>query len=285
MAGSFPDVPARRMATQNDGTVGVTSTNGWPTSGDVMVDINQTQMDVMSAEDLAGSGPFIANQGQFVNLIFPELREVDGYYACADDGGTFGDALRTSADTTNGSSGTWLDSGSALGAVDILLPDYRESIVSLAVSGVRAVRLRPTGLSGGGGTMDRFHIYGEISPGETPDRLLFIDENTGLEFTLPNDYGDIPRGSSEDFEWRIKNNSATLTANTVQYTGADLFGGSAAWYTFTLPAGSTYAATQQIASIAATVTTGIIKTRRITVAAAPTSLHAARQYLNTASWS
>jgi len=112
-----------------------------------------------------------------------------------------------------------------------------------------------------------------------------FERGEGLLVDGAVDYGDIPRGSSEDFEWRIKNNSATLTANTVQYTGADLFGGSAAWYTFTLPAGSTYAATQQIASIAATVTTGIIKTRRITVAAAPTSLHAARQYLNTASWS
>lgn len=285
MAGSYPNVPSRRMATHNDGTVGVRSSGGFPTGSNVMTDIPVAQMDVMSAEDVAGSGPSITNTGPFAAYIFPELREVDGVYASMDDGGTFGDPMYVSGDTTNGASGTWVSVGSALGAVNALLPDYRDSILSLAESNRRGIRTNVTGVSGGGGTLDRWHIYGEISSGETPDRLLFIDEATGLEFVLSQDYGDVPRGSSEDFEWRIKNNSAGLTANTVQYTAADLFGGSAAWYTFTLPGGSTYAATQQIATIAAATTTGIIKTRRISVAAAPLSLHAARQYLNTASWS
>ncbi len=285
MAGSFPNVPSRRMALHDDGTVGVRSSGGFPTGSNVMTAISQTQMDVMSAEDVAGSGPSITNTGPFAAFIFPELREIDGVYACMDDGGTFGDPMYVSADTTNGASGTWTSVGSSLGVVNALLPDYRDSILSLAESSKRGIRTNVTGVSGGGGTLDRWHIYGEISPGETPDRLLFIDEATGLEFVLSQDYGDVPRGSSEDIEWRIKNNSASLTANTIQYTAADLFNGSGGWYTFTLPAGSSYASTQQIASLAAATTTGLIKTRRITDAGADMSLHAARQFLNTASWS
>jgi hypothetical protein len=152
------------------------------------------------------------------------------------------------------------------------------------VSNVRGLRLQSPAAGGNAAHQQRWHVYGEIAAGETPDRLLFIDELTGLEFALPKDYGDRPRGGSSDFEWRIKNNSAGETATTIQYTSEDLWLGSGAWYTHTLPGGSTYAATRSIASLAAATTTGIITTRSIIPDAETLGPHAGRTYLNVASW-
>lgn len=230
------------------------------------------------------SGP----QRHHTMWLFPELREFDGIFIAQSHTGGDNWEILSSADTTNFIDGTWTQRIVTISKYGSSWPtNYRQNITSQAVSNVRAVRLNCSywNSSSYPQRMHAFHLYGEISAGETPDRLLFIDELTGLEFTLSKDYGEAPRGSSEDFEWRIKNNSAGLTANTIQYTAEDNFLGSGAWYTYTLPGGSTYAATQSIASLAPATTTGLIVARRITPGGEDLGLHAGRTYLNTASWS
>lgn len=285
MAGFYVDVPSRRMATNADGIVGVTVDDGWPTNGGIVTEISAAQMDVMSAESVAGSGPSIASgvSGSFIAHIFPELRELDGWYASADDGGGWDNSLHSSGDTTNGNDGTWTSRGSGLGARNATLPDYREAIESLAVSNVRGVRIKPFSMSGGGGTLDRFHIYGEISSGETPDRLLWFDNDDDLEFSLPVDYGDAPRGSAEDHVVYLKNNSASLAANSVQVTAEDQFQGSGAWYTF--DDGTGFQATKSLASsISNGANSPNITIRRIIPDAEILGLHAARAFVSVGSW-
>lgn len=284
MAGFYVDVPSRRMATDADGTVGITVDDGFPTGGGIVTDLSAAVMDVMSAEDVGGAGPSIANaDGSFIGLIFPELRELDGWYASADDGGTWANSIHSSGDTTNGNDGTWTSRGSGLGIRNATLPDYREAIESLAVSNVRAIRVKPSSLSGGGGTLDRLHIYGKISAGETPDRLLWFDNDDDLEFSKPQDYGDAPRGSAEDHITYLKNNSAGLTANTVQVTAEDNFQGSGAWYTF--DDGTGFSATKALAgAIGPAANSPDITIRRIIPDLEILGLHAARAFVSVGSW-
>lgn len=284
MAGSYPDAPSRRMAWDVDGTVhlerrvvipGSTSVDQWAErSAANRQDLNDE--DPNSGYDL---NPGAGTSTVFHILwIFPELREFDGWFFNAAGGvqTPLTSDVETSPDTTNGIDGTWTTriAGYTLGGED--LDSYR-SVTSQAVGSIRAVRYAyQANDNQSRRNIRRAHIYGEISPGETEDRLLFIDEATGVEYTAPIDFGDIPRGSSEDFQFRLKNNSTTLTINNIQYTAESIFESSGDWYTFTLPAGNTYQATRQIASLGAGVTTGIITGRRITPAGEALQVHAGR---------
>lgn len=282
MAGNYPDQPSRRMGIDGDGTIGLYSGNNPANFCQGWTEMSGPQMSEINDEDessvLSGAGG-----GNDINLafIFPELREFDGYFYRTIEGSL---TIQTSADTTNGCDGTWASLTTVTGTKQQVRPDYRTDIVSAASSAIRGVRFNSGG-GGGGYNVKVFHPYGEISPGETPDRLLFIDEATGLEFTKPRDYGNVPRGSSEDVTWRIKNNSASLQANTIQYTTEELYLDAGGDFTHTLPGGASFQATQQIASLAAATTSGLITTRRITSGTAVLGLRSGRTYLNVSSWS
>jgi hypothetical protein len=89
-----------------------------------------------------------------------------------------------------------------------------------------------------------FHWYGVIADDANPDRLMFIDDDTGLEYDEVQDWGDIPRGSVHDKEIYLYNNSATLSATSNVITFEGLYEDSYSWYTImdngsTAPAFST----------------------------------------------
>lgn len=278
MAGSYPDVPSRRMAYDADGSVVLRIDS----DGDVLEEL--VAGDRAKLNDETDTTAVAVTAGDWVAIIFPEVRELDGVFL-ATNGGTGMEDVSSSADTTNGYGGSWTvevaNPSDAIGDT-VVFQYYRDNIDSMAASSKRAIRAER---SSGTNHITAFHVYGEIAPGETPDRLLIIDENTGVEFTAAHDYGDIPRGSSEDIEIRLENNSSTLTANTVQYTCESLYKSSGSWYTATLPGGATFQGTQQIASLASSTTTGIITLRRITPGSEETGLHAGRLYANVDSWS
>jgi hypothetical protein len=153
-------------------------------------------------------------------LIFPELRDIDGTYILGENFDACG--LLTSADTTNGLDGTWVLQSSVVGtatrsplSVEVI-PDYREGIYAWSATGKRAVQFWFANSSGlDSNFLREFHVYGEIGSGETPDRLLFIDDQTGLEYGVTQDWGNRPRGAAADKDIRVKNNSGTLTANSI----------------------------------------------------------------------
>lgn len=283
MAGSYPDAPSRRMAWDADGSVSFY----WAVNGsDFSTEHGASDKVNMNGEDdsTAPSGVGSGSPDHWTAVLFPELREIDGAFA-ARVGGSSIQGLDHSPDTTNGRDGTWTTEVADLTDYTSVPGNYRSGIVSMAASSKRGLRIRQNLAGTGSGAGWRaIHIYGEIAAGQTPDRLLIIDETTGLEYTAPRDYGDVPRGSSEDREWRIRNNSASLTANTIQYTAEALVRDANTWYTHTLPGGSTYQSTRQIASLAPATTTGVIVTRRVTPGTA-IDLYAARVYLNVDTWS
>lgn len=289
MAGNYPDVPSRRMAWDDDGAVCL---RRLPTTGP-NVEHTDAEMADLNDEDNVNVFRYagVTNpDGGYLYAILPELRELEGVYVrgTSHNGAAANliGQIATSGDTTNGIDGIWTgaladyDDSSGPSVIDT----WRTEITSLALSSVRGVRVRINHLSGNEGWTRALHLYGRPSLGETPDRLLFIDQGTGAEFTKDKDYGDVPRGSTRDFQFRLRNNSGTLTANNVQITGEDLFNGSGAWYTFSSD-GTNFQATLSITSIAPGADTVVLTCRQTIPVGTLPMAHAARIRATVASWS
>ncbi len=228
MAGSYPDAPGRKMAHYDDGTICLRGTAKSGGSPDILSGVLTEETGtadhlhlVNHNEDFSATwGDNTAAGTWGAILIFPELRDIDGTYLLGKNWNTAG--LLTSADTSNGLDGTWtLQSSvvatisSAVDSVDVI-PDYRESVYAWSTTGKRGIQAWYDNSSAlDTNCLYLFEVYGEISSGETPDRLLFIDDATGLEYGVPQDWGNRPRGAAADKDVRVKNNSGSLTANTI----------------------------------------------------------------------
>lgn len=280
MAGFYVDVPSRRMPYDADGTVGL-----WIPDNSPVTEISAVNMTELNDEDGVNINLTADNVVGYIAHIFPELREFAGYFIAKHTGGHggFGE-LETSPDTTNGIDGTWTQRSADINDRILVIPDYRTFITSFAVAAQRGVRVRKNSIAGGNDEfMQAIHIYGEISAGETPDRLLWIDNDDDLEFSKPQDYGDVPRGSASDHIVYLKNNSAGLTASTVQITAEALFLLSGAWYTFN--DGTGFSATKALAAAIGPGANSVdITIRRIIPDAEVLGLHAARAFVNVGTW-
>lgn len=273
----YPTAPGHRIAWDDDGTVAGHRNN---TTGGTLTEWTAGAMAELNDEDsVAQTIPGSPGTSDQISMwfVFPELRELDGIFLRGQAANQFG-LVESSADTTNGLDGTWAtliaayDDSAAGTTYDL----YR-SPVTVSVSskrGVRALFVNP-----GADSLESMHLYGEISAGETPDRLIFIDELTGLQFVLPKDYGDIPRGSARDFEWRLKNNSTVAgnnkTINTIGISVEALYLNSAAWYTFSI-GGDSFASTKSITSLAPEASSALIVCRQIIPVAEVLDKHVAR---------
>ncbi len=291
MAGSYPDNPSRRMAWDDDGSVVLFAegNDGPLTQGtgptDYSYAIASTVLkEKLNDEDLGTEElAHEARQSSHFAILFPEKREVDGLYF-ATNGIATEQWTDYSDDQTNGLDGTW-NSFSVGGAGSEPSDGYRDNIVSKALSNIIAVRafIGRSQSSSGNNSFKTLHFYGSVTPGETPDRLLFLDpDNADTEFTKPLDYGDTPRGQTTVDTFKVRNNSASLTANTVQITAIDLFGGSASWYTYSTD-GISYSATLGIGNLG-NGATQLVFVKQIVPGAQVPGVYAARTKLNVASW-
>lgn len=279
------------MAWDDDGSVVLTArgTDGPLTQGTGPTDyqyVNATTVDQenLSDEDL---GTLIqtltARQSFHFLILFPEKREVDGIYFATKSIATE-QWTDHSVDTTNGTDGTWL-SFSYQGIDEGASDGYRDNIVSQALSNIIAVRafVGRSQVSSGNNSMKTFHFYGNVTPGGSPDRLLFLDpDKADAEFTVPLDFGDVPRGQTQVDTYKVKNNSSGATANTVQVTAEDLFGGAGSWYEFSLDDIS-YQGTLGLGNLSAGGTK-LVFVRQIVPDAQVPGLYVARVKANQASW-
>lgn len=273
--GFYPTVPGRRMAWDDDGSIGFS----YPNTGGVLVEISAQDKVDLNGED---NDQWYVSGSRYVGVFFPELRDIDGIFIEPKSVNQYS-AVDTSADTTNGIDGTWTNriaNYNDAANVASTFAHYRATgrIESLSVTGARAIRANMIGNDQTFG----YHVYGNISSGQTPDRLLFVDDSSGLEFTLPLDYEDVPRGMAVDNVFKVKNNSSTLQANTVQLTAEALKFGSGAWYTFS--SGGAFQATLNIGNLTATSSSSTITLRQIISTTAAVGLHAGRIQLSVGSW-
>ena len=303
MAGSYVDVPGRRMAWDADGTVVAFHAGGVPLTdltgfyaASVLQELNDEDESLPAWGGWIG-GREISGQGYFC-FVFPELRDIDGFFVRSTTvGGDYNlREVESSADTTNGEDGTWdtidsTDRPITPTSDKYVSPDYRNDIIAATVNNtsIRGVRFyMDVDTEGTETTFPKcFHIYGNISSGETPDKLIFIDVATGLEFVLPQDWGDVPRGTVHDKTIRIKNNSTGLSATDITLSFEDLYLGSSSWYTIKETAGA-YASTLAIPQISpgATYPTSpaVITIRKTVPDDEQLGLHAARLKAHTVTW-
>jgi hypothetical protein len=224
LAGNYPDTPSWRMAYDRDGSVavriGATGT---------LTQLTQSEMIALNDED--GLDQFVLSDisettaTAMLAVCFPEPRDIDGYYIHVGRGTAGGFQTATywvdvSPNTTNGQDGDWIE---VAGPFDVpaefppVKPAYRRDIVSETSFGMRGIRFRVFKELNTEIRVPVLHLYGEAAPGANPNRLE-LWHPTADEKLPPAwlDWGDVPRTSSADRQFRVKNLSPSLTANDVR---------------------------------------------------------------------
>jgi len=218
MAGSYPDVPGYRFAYDVDGTIGVVS----PIAGGVANTISSTDLAKMNQNSSIADGSTMrfdsrsyASGGgnNYVALLFPEVRTITGYmlvtYASIPNGGR---VIQTSQDTSNGVDGTWTTQDASYpllhGGATQVSPIYRSDINHVTWSNVIAVRWAMFHVGWA------FHFYGSIATTESPDRLRIIDLSSN-DIASQLDFGNLKQRATSTRQFKVKNNSPTLTANSI----------------------------------------------------------------------
>lgn len=248
---SYPALPDQRMPYDNDGTViavgndyqGITS---YPSQARLQYAQGLNAVAGAYNDNNPGGITWTTPSGSYARvwLFFPEAREVTAVYAQSGQslggvgpnaygngsfGGITNDACRITAiagsnDSTNGQDGTWETASLPQGAPTVPAPDlfaWRSGIKAVSFTGgKRVVRITFGSYDRNYGStfyVPLLHLYGEKVAGQTPDDLLYIDHDTtpGVEYQAPEDFGDRPLGTSVVRQFRIKNSSASKTANAI----------------------------------------------------------------------
>jgi|GEM_PF-1573539 len=297
MAGTYPSIPGNRFALDQDGTIvkwrNFTTLGLWT---DISTSIVQTQLLTTSSSVDMQTGS--ENNYVQVSLAFPEVRAIDGIYAhfgfVSVSSSATNFTWESSADTTDGTDGTWAAFtlaftalGSHINKSQSSKPYYRSDIAPLTLVTIKGIRVRWNSTSYNYGTphsMFVLQVYGS-RPTAGVDRLAFWHPTLDQAIApAALDFGDIPQGNSGTRQVRIKNLSATLTANAItvavsdllpEYTGSDM----------QLSADNvTYAASISIGNLAASIISPILYVRRSVPGAEATGLRTARLIASATSW-
>lgn len=217
----YPALPDRRIAYDNDGSQVYHTISGATL---VAVESNAALIEWQD-EDYIGAGSSLDNgQAWRTYLFFPEQREVTGIYGEATErnGPRVISSVEGSNDTANGLDGTWETAslpGGAPPAGTSPSDLWRSSIKAVSFTGPKqSVRVNWSATTGGTvGQVMVLHLYGEAAGAAMTHDLVYInhDDTPGVAFTVPEDFGDQPLGTTVVRQFRIKNTSATKTATGI----------------------------------------------------------------------
>lgn len=227
---TYTALPDRRMPYDNDGTVyalGGTYVGvlDYPTGGEALIANGYPQDLAFGGGSTAGLVGQPSENGCFF-MFFPEQREVTAFYSwgrVARVGISTIDStcttIKGSNDTTNGLDGTFETASLGGSPTNATRYDWRSTIKTVSFTGPKKV-IRgeySTPSSAGNIYIAAIHIYGEKAGGQTPDDLIFInhDDTPNVEYAAPEDFGDQPLATTVVRQFRVKNTSATKTANTI----------------------------------------------------------------------
>lgn len=286
MAGNYPDAPSWRMAYDRDGTQ-VFKIN----SANVITQL--TSSDIIAMNDESNSsypGAGYNSGSSSLVWIFPELRDLDGYASIALNGSYSPSSMTiaVSVDTTNGLDGTWTTISTTIPTRAEVKPLYRTGIVSSTALGIRALKMTAGAVGANEWTVAAVHLYGEPAPGENPNRLALWHPTLDQRVTPAYfDWGNVPRSSSADRLFRVKNLSSTLTATSVRVameTFTDTTPSVPAQHTLSTD-GATFLAQVNIGSLAPGAISSPLTMRRITPSNAVLSLWSFRVFAeSTTGW-
>jgi hypothetical protein len=239
---TYTALPDRRIPYDNDGSVMGYRANCYAGSIQACFDMGLAgyvpgaQAAEFQDDDYTDPGAYIQATDVGVRgmgwWFFPEQRVVSGLaWGMTAANATFPipsyyliDALQGSNNSGNGVDGTWETATLGLsngGGTQPSLDGWRKTITSVSFTGgKRQLRGSWRDVAGGSSpalTVCLVHLYGEKTAGQTPDDIIFIDHDTtpGVEYTAPEDFEDQMLGTTVVRQFRIKNTSATKTANTI----------------------------------------------------------------------
>ena len=281
MAGNYPDVPSWRMAYDRDGT------QVFDLLGGSLIQLSSTQIAALDNETLTSAYHWPGNSQNATRtlvFIFPEKRDLDGFYASlgSSTGGSGTIVAEVSTDTTNGLDGTWTSIGSVPNRSTVV--QMRSGITANTSLGIIAVRFK---VSFDSFTVDAYafvvHLYGEPSPGENLQRLELwhptLDERVPAAYF---DWGDVPRSSTADKQFRVKNMHGSLTAHSIRVAQEALTDTTPSVPgQFTISQGGSFAAQQNIGDLAPGAISGLLTLRRITPSNAVVALWWHRLFMQT----
>ncbi len=297
MAGNYPDVPAARMSYDRDGSTvahissgGVVSTYGAGTVTDFNREIATSRAVIHST--------FSGNNNW--GILFPEPRDINAYHITWDSDNGTGISLNQveySTNTTTLADGTWTTIHASFGNTYIGIGGptnviaLRNSITSTGlITGVKALRWNVS--SGGNAASDNFrlclmHLYGAPSAGQAPNRLRFWLPATNAEVGgAYMDWGNVPASTTINRDIRVKNPSATLTANDVVLSSEALTPGSpshASMHTFSTD-NVNFFSSLNIGNLAPGAISAVVRVRRTTTAGSQLSLWWTRIVAQAGSW-
>jgi hypothetical protein len=295
MAGIYPDIPGTRFALDQDGTIlkwrDYTTSSSWT---DISASIAETQK--VNSANYASSGIGNSDIAQFV-FAFPEARTISGIYL---HGGTPSNGSSQmlsvtwefSTNTTDGTDGTWTSmtvtftNFSQHGFLSSTSkPYYRSDIATVALNNVRGIRLRWNQSGGWGGeSICVFHLYG-TRPTTGVDRLAFWHPSTDQAIGAADlDFGDIAQGTSMTKQFRIKNISGTLTANSITLQVSDLLPEYTGTGLQVSTDNVTYQNSVNIGNLASGIISPTLYVRRTVPGAETTTQRQARLLAHAASW-
>ncbi len=264
MAGLYPDVPNPRIAYDRDGTIYLVAGSR-----------RDADMVILNRE---GNNSDQLNYGYSAGaqaLIFPTPRTITHYFHATTFSGVQPIPLEWSNDTTNGVDGSWTTAVASMPQNTSVNPVYRTAIVAVAgITNVKSVRMNWSDF----GTRCRplaLHLYG---PPASTLRLWHATLNSELAGGAEFDWGDVTAGSGADRTFRVKNTSATQTAQSILLGTEILYDGSPTvppQFTFSAD-GVNFSSSLNIGDLAPGAISGVITRRRGTPVGSPTGLWAPR---------
>lgn len=248
MTGNYPDAPGMMIQYDRDGNA-LYYDNAWVT-------MDSTQKTNLNKTPAVTAYTTTINATCYICIVLPETYDLVGY-SNASALGNGPNIVETSVDTTNGIDGTWINRGG-------FVTNSFRSPTTVSWAGIKGIRWSHFNGAAVRTAFFGVHIYGQPSSAAlitTPDRLRFWHPTLNqLLGGADLDFGDFPRLDVRTKQFRIKNNSSTLTANgivvsseslndaTPTVTGVQLFDN----------AGSGYASTQSLGNLVAGAISGVI---------------------------
>jgi hypothetical protein len=211
MAGFYPDPPNNRVAYDADGSVGVRIDNAY----NITATMTAIQLQDMNTE-LSTSGLAIGtNQPvQGMALGLSNTYDITHYLIWNTGNGPAGGAVQASADSTNGSDGTWSNIGTTPAGQSTSKAFIRQNIQAVTANGIKWIRFLASSTNSFENHRFKLHIYGH--PSAAPDSVEFwhptLDQRIDAAYF---DFGDVRQSTSNTLTYRVKNSSSTQTAQSI----------------------------------------------------------------------
>lgn len=282
MAGNYMDAPGHRLAYDRDGSVGIGISN----TG-LLTALTQTQLQQMNSEAESGMTPPASSLQ--VAIIFPSAIDLAAAFIAL--GSSVGVTVWTSKDSTTGLDGTWTQRVASATYLKDVKPNYRVATsVIYFPGGVDSQDIIGIKIIGASSlpTVRAFHVYGSPASSATPDRLQLWHPTTNARVDPDYfDWGDVPRSSSADRSFRVKNMSGTLTANDIEVYIEALTPGSPSvngMHTLSTNGGSTFLTSATIDELSPGEISDVLILRRVIPTDAQVGVWSSRIGADVGSW-